>query len=102
MLWPTNLIGFLKEALEQRVLQMVVPDRRLWKWSVDQIAVLRVLSLQEHFGTELVVRLKAVNLGTDKLQRINIIGKLRLVIVPEYQLAGISGELGVELVRYLF
>ena len=51
---------------------------------------------------KLIARFQLQNLGVCQLYRINVLCKIRLVIIPEYQLAGITGELFIQPVYNLF
>ena len=93
-----------KEALgvEQRVFQMVVPHIRLGEGGVDQVVCRSVLPFQKELGGKLIVRLQEVDFGIVQLHILHILHKLAVVIVPENELSGIAGELGIEPVYDLF
>ena len=84
------------------ICKVVIPNSRLRKGSIDKVVGVPVYALQKVFRIELVIRRKVQHLGVFQFQRVNIIGKLRIVIIPEDQLPHISGKLCVKLVRYLF
>ena len=51
---------------------------------------------------QMVVRLQEVNFGIVQFYILHILHKLAVVIVPENELSGIAGELGIEPVYDLF
>ena len=51
---------------------------------------------------QMVVRLQEVNFGIVQFYILHILHKLAVVIVPENELSGIAGELGIEPVYNLF
>ena len=76
------------------VCEVVIPNGRLLrKGGIDKIVRGSVYALQKVFRIELVVRRKVQHLG------IYILGKLRIVVIPEDQLPHIPGKLRVELMR---
>ncbi len=93
-----------EEALgvQHGILQVVLPHIRLRKWSIDQVIGGLILTLQKILRGKLIARFQLQNLGVCQLYRINVLCKIRLVILPEYQLAGITGELFIQPVYNLF
>ena len=81
---------------------MVFTDVRLGEGSVDQVICGRVLPLQEYLRLELVVLPKVIYLRVVQLQRIHVLGKLTLRVVPEDELADVAGKAFVQLIRDLF
>ena len=84
------------------VCEVVIPNGRLRKGRIDKIIRGSVYALQKVFRIELVVRRKVQNLGIFQFQRVNILGKLRIVVIPEDQLPHVPGKLRVELICDLF
>ena len=84
------------------VCEVVIPNGRLRKGGIDKIVRGSVYALQKVFRIELVVRRKVQHLGIFQFQRVNILGKLRIVVIPEDQLPHVSGKLRVELICDLF
>ena len=74
---------------------MIVLDVRLGEGGINQIAGGGVHPLQEILCVKLVVRLQVVHLRPGQIQGVDILRKVTVVVVPEDQLADVSGELGV-------
>ena len=93
-----------KEALgvQHGILQVILPYIRLRKRSIDQVIGGLILTLQKILCGKLVAWFQLQNLSVSQLHKINVFCKIRLVIIPEYQLAGITGEFFVQPVYNLF
>ena len=95
-------VGKEPPGIQHCVFQMVVPYIRLWKRRIDQIICSLIHTLQKILCIELVILLEMVDLRILKLHRLHILGKFRLVIVPENQFPGLPGKFRIQTVYNLF
>ena len=81
---------------------MVFPHIGLGERGVDKVIRGGVHPFQKVFGIELVIGLEAVDLCIFQLHVFQIFGKVRLVIVPEHQFAGVPHKFRIQAVYDLF
>ena len=81
---------------------MVIPYIRLWERRIDQVIRGGIHPFQKVFGIKLVIWLEMVDFCIFQFYILHILGKVRLVIVPEYQLAGVTGKFRIQAVYDLF
>ena len=81
---------------------MVFPHIGLGERGIDQVVRGGVHPFQKVFGIELVIGLEVVELCIFQFHVFQILGKVRLVIVPEHQLAGVTHKFRIQAVNDLF
>ena len=89
-------------GIMDRVCQMVLPDIRLGEGGIDQVVRRPVFPLQKELCPELVILLQMIHLRIFQLQRIHVLGKLALRVIPEDELPDIPRKLRIQLIRDLF
>ena len=74
---------------------MIIPYARFRKRSIHKVIGCRILSFQEIFDIELIVRLKMQNLCIFQFYAVNILLKLRIGIIPKHKFTDITCKLTI-------